>query len=215
MEAIVDFKKDVATVVAIDDKYLVTRTGQGRLRKSTQGWSFLVRWKDGTESWVKLVELKDSYPMEVAEFAKSRSLVSEPGSAWWVPHTIRRRNAILSVVKGRFKKKTHKYGIEIPRDVVHAKELDCINGNTLWMVTLKKEMYNVGVAFEILEDGSKAPSGWTKVMGHLVWDMKMDFTRKARLVLDGHKTPDLEGSTYVWVVSRESVRIALTNTTLN
>ena len=46
------------------------------------------------------------------------------------------------------------------------------------MDALKKEMYNVGVAFEILEDSSKTQSGWTKVMGHLVWDVKMDFTRK-------------------------------------
>ena len=78
MEAIVDFKKDVVTVVLIHDKYLVTRTGQRRLRKTTQWWSFLVRWKDGKESWVKLVELKDSYAVEVDEFATSRTLVSEP-----------------------------------------------------------------------------------------------------------------------------------------
>ena len=128
--------------------------------------------------------------MDVGEFAKSRSLVSEPAFAWWVPHTIRRRNAILSVVKAWFKKRTHKYGIKIPTDIAHAKELNHINGNTLWMDTLKKEMYSVGVAFEILEDGSKAPSGWTKLMGHLVWDVKKDFTRKARWVLDDPKTPD-------------------------
>ena len=42
----------------------------------------------------------------------------------------------------------------------------------------------------------------------------MDFTRKARWVLDGHKTPDLIGSTY-GVVSRESVRIALIYAALN
>ena len=38
----------------------------------------------------------------------------------------------------------------------------------------------------------------------------MDFTRKARWVLDGHKTPNPIGSTYAGVVSRESVRIAFT-----
>ena len=112
-------------------------------------------------------------------------------------------------------KRTHKYGIEIPRDVAHAKELDYINSNTFWMDALKKEMYNVGVAFEVLEEGVRAPNGWTKVTGHLVWDVKMDFTRKARWVLDGHKTPEPEGSTYASVVSRESVRIALTYATLN
>ena len=175
MDAIIDFKKD-PTAVPMEDKYLFTMTGQCRLRKTT--W-FLVRWKDETESWVKLAELKDSYPVEAAEFAKARNLVSEPAFAWWVPNTFRRWNAILSAVKAWFTKQTHKYGIEIPRDIAHAKELDCINGNTLWMDALKKEMYNVGVAFEVLEEGVRALNGWTKVTGHLVWDVKMDFTRKA------------------------------------
>ena len=51
--------------------------------------------------------------------------------------------------------------------------------------------------------------------GHLVWDVKMDLTRKARWVLDGHKTADPVGSTYAGVVSRESVRIAFTYAALN
>ena len=53
------------------------------------------------------------------------------------------------------------------------------------------------------------------VTGHLVFDVKMSFERKARWVLDGHKTPDPLGSTYAGVVSRESVRIALTYAALN
>ena len=43
----------------------------------------------------------------------------------------------------------------------------------------------------------------------------MDFTRKARWVLDGHKTPNPFGSAYTGVVSRESVRIAFTYAALN
>ena len=43
----------------------------------------------------------------------------------------------------------------------------------------------------------------------------MDFTRKARWVKDGHKTPDPIGSNYSGVVSRESVRIVLTYAALN
>ena len=43
----------------------------------------------------------------------------------------------------------------------------------------------------------------------------MDFTRKARWVLNGHLTPDPEGSTYAGVVSRESIIILLTYVTLN
>jgi hypothetical protein len=81
--------------VPIKDKHLTMRSGQRRLRKTTQGWSLLVNWKDGTESWVKLAELKDSYPIELAEFAKALSIADESAFAWWVPHTLRRRNAIL------------------------------------------------------------------------------------------------------------------------
>ena len=76
-------------------------------------------------------------------------------------------------------------------------------------------MLNVGIAFEVLPTGEKAPPEWRKVTGHLVFDVKMDFTRKERLVLDGHKTPDSVGSTYAGVVSRESVRIAFTYAALN
>jgi hypothetical protein len=60
-------------------------------------------------------------------------------------------------------------------------------------------MTEVGVVFEVLEEEMKAPIGWSKVTGHLVWDVKMDFTRKARWVLDGHKTPNPIGSTYAGV----------------
>ena len=49
----------------------------------------------------------------------------------------------------------------------------------------------------------------------MVFDVKMDFTRKFRWVLDGHKTPYPIGSTYIGAVSRESVRIAFTYTALN
>ena len=41
-------------------------------------------------------------------------------------------------------------------------------------------MTNVGIAFTILDDGIKPPPGWRKAIGHLVFDVKMDFTRKAR-----------------------------------
>ena len=43
----------------------------------------------------------------------------------------------------------------------------------------------------------------------------MDFTRKARWVLDGHKSRDPIGSTYAGVISKESVRIAFTYAALN
>ena len=76
-------------------------------------------------------------------------------------------------------------------------------------------MLNVGIVFEVLQTGEKPLPGWSKVTGHLIFDVKMDFTRKARWVLDGHKTPDTVGYTYAGVVSRESVRISFSYAAIN
>ena len=76
-------------------------------------------------------------------------------------------------------------------------------------------MTNVGVAFDILPPGERPKPGYTKASGHIVFDVKMDFTRKARWVKDGHKTADPLGSNYAGVVSRDTVRIAFTYAALN
>ena len=76
-------------------------------------------------------------------------------------------------------------------------------------------MLNVGISFEMQPNGDKALPGWSKVNGHLVFNLKMDCTRKERCVLDGHKTPDPVGSAYAGVVSMESVMISFTSTGLN
>ena len=78
-----------------------------------------------------------------------------------------------------------------------------------------EEKYNIGVAFEVFDEGQKAPAAWHKVTGHLIWDVKMDFTQKARWVLVGHKSPEPIGLTFAGVVSIESVRITFTYVALN
>jgi hypothetical protein len=217
IQGIVDFRKDESTAIPKSNKWVTTARGQRRLRKSTVGWKLLVQWRDGSETWIPLKDMKESHPVETAEFAKARGIDDEVAFAYWVPYTLRKRDVIISKMQARCNKRkiTHKYGIEVPTSIEHGCKLDEQNGDTCWRDALSKEMKNVGIAFQVLEEGENEPVGWSKVTGHLVFDVKMDFTRKARWVLDGHKTPDPIGSTYAGVVSRESVRIALTYAALN
>ena len=64
---------------------------------------------------------------------------------------------ILLTMKSRLRKTTHKYGIEIPKNVAHAMELKRENGNTMLMDALAKEMSNVGVAFEVKHPTPSVP----------------------------------------------------------
>ena len=58
MDCIVDYKKDPATAVLKEDMYVITKRGQQRPRRTTLGWKLLVRWKDDTESWIPLKDMK-------------------------------------------------------------------------------------------------------------------------------------------------------------
>ena len=214
LDSILDWKRD-EDAVRMEDKYIVTKTGTRRVRQTTRGWRLKILWKDGSESWVPLKLLKETHPVDVAEFAKAAGIDNEPAFCWWVPYTLRKRDRIISAINSRVRKTTHKYGIEVPTSIEHAREIDMKNGNTFWGDAVDKEMKNVVVAFEILEEDQPVPIGWVQSSGHLVFDVKMDFTRKARWVKDGHRTPDPEASTFAGVVSRDSVRVALTYAALN
>ena len=76
-------------------------------------------------------------------------------------------------------------------------------------------MKNSRVAFEILNLDDSPPVGSKKITCHLIFDVKMDLTRKARYVAGGHLTDPPASLTYASVVSRESVRIAFLIAALN
>ena len=122
---------------------------------------------------------------------------------------------IIAAIRSRIRKTTHKYGIEIPKNVKNANELDQKNGNDFCTKAIEKEMSNVGISFNILDESKSAPVRWSIESGHMVFDVKMDFTRKVRWVLDGHQSDDPTRSTYSGVVSRDSVCVTLTYTALN
>ena len=214
LDEILDYRKKDGALTK-ENMYVVTKRGNRKLRKTTIGWDFKILWKDGSTTWLPLRELKESNPVEIAEYVKAHDLVHEPAFIWWVPYTLRKRDMIIAAVNARVTKSTHKYGVRVPQSVEEAFRLDKANGNTLWRDALAKEMDNVMVAFDILENGEDLPVGYTLASGHIIFEIKMDFRRKARYVKDGHKTKDPEGSVYAGVVSRETVRIALTYAALN
>ena len=70
------------------------------------------------------------------------------------------------------------------------------------------------LAFD-LPYGDKSPPGYTEASGHIIFDVKMDFTRKARFVKNGHLNPNPIDSNFSEVVSHERARIIFTYAALN
>jgi len=75
---------------------------------------------------------------------------------------------IISSVKSRIKCITHKYGQEVPKLLERARKLDIANENSFWREAIEKEMLNVGIVFEVLEETDNMPVGWNLVTGHII-----------------------------------------------
>ena len=154
-------------------------------------------------------------PRETAEYAKACQIDDEPAFQWWVTYTLRKRDAILSAVKVRMRHVDIKYGIKVPHTTKEAKKLDLANGNTMWQDAIDLEMNTIMPAFDLVANGKRAPLGYSEASGHIVFDVKMNFTQKARFVKNGHLNSDHIDSNFTGVVSCDSVRIIFTYAAVN
>jgi hypothetical protein len=155
---------------------------------TTRGWSLLVQWKEGTTTWLPLKDLKESNPVQVADYAVAHKLVHEPAFAWWVPYVLKKRDRIIKQALTRYQRTDQKFGIEIPKTVKCALQIDKETNTTFWRDALTKKMGGTEPVIDILPEGSKPPVGFTGIPFHMIFDVKMDFTRKARLVAGCHVT---------------------------
>jgi hypothetical protein len=98
LDEIVDFMKDEDAVPS-EDLFVICSNGNIHERRTTKGWHLCILWKDGSTSWEALKDIKESFPIQVAEFAISRGLEKEPAFTWWVRDTLLRKNCIVKAMK--------------------------------------------------------------------------------------------------------------------
>jgi hypothetical protein len=204
------------------DRNAVLHGHNDKPRRTTKGWHLEVEWRDGSTSWLTLDELRTSNPVELAEYAFTNQIIEEPAFNWWAKKVLRRCNHIISKLKSRYWKTTHKFGIALPHSVQEALNIDYWSKSTLWRQAIDKEMKNVRPAFETWDGtidqaiSGKFLVGYQRIRCHMIFDIKMDdLIRKARFVAGGHMTETPTSITYSSVVSRESVRIAFLLAALN
>ena len=156
--------RKLVNAVSMKDEYVNIKRGVHKLMHITIGWEFLIERKDGSCSWMFLKVLKESNPIEVAEYATTLGLENEPDFSWWMLYTLKKRDRIIYLVNRRFRKRNHKFGIQITNNMKESIYIDENNGNTLWQDAYAKEMYQVGIAFKILQYGEHITVGYNKLV---------------------------------------------------
>ena len=81
LDEITDHRK-MENAVEKGDEYITTKRGNRKLRKTTIGWEICVLWKDGSQQWISLKDLKESNPIEVADYVAAMKLTGEPAFKW-------------------------------------------------------------------------------------------------------------------------------------
>ena len=214
LDEIIDHRSD-GTALNHSNGYYMDRGGNQRPKMTTKGWELEVHWKDGSMGWVKLKDLKESFPVQVAQYAKENNLISIPAFKWWVHKVLRKKERILAKVKSRYWAKTHKFGVRLPKTIKQALRFDSEDGTDHWRQAIEREMKSVKVAFQFIDDDMQ-PVGHKKIRLHWIFDVKMvTLQRKARLVANGNETDPPKDTTFSSVVSRESVRIFFLLAALN
>jgi hypothetical protein len=79
VKEIVYHRKNRHALLKDEDGFFLGKEGQKYPKKTTRDWNVLVKWKDRTSSWLPVKDLKDSNPVELAEYAKANKPYGRAG----------------------------------------------------------------------------------------------------------------------------------------
>ena len=111
-----DHKKDDSDKAKVDG-FIKSSSWKLHRKRTTRGWKLLLEWKNFSVDWVPLKDLKQSNPVELAEYAVGNEISDEPAFNWWVNETLRHRYRIISKVKYKYCRIPHKFGVQVPKTV--------------------------------------------------------------------------------------------------
>ena len=111
------------------------------------------------------------------------------------------------------------FGFLIPRNYTEALEFDKANNNSKWNDATKAGLDSIQ-SYQVVQKHEKAqydkqkkvitaPPGYQKIRVHLIFAVKYDGRHKARLVPDGHLTPEPVESIYSGVVSLRNLKLVI------
>jgi hypothetical protein len=190
-------------------------------RYSGSRWNVRVEWENGEVTYEPLAIIKKSDPVSLAIYARDNQLLHLDGwkslksLADRQERTLRLANqAKLHASRNRV---VHKFGVQVPQNHNQAIRIDEGNGNHLWREAEETELKQID-EYDVFTDlGFKAdpPKDYKKIRVHMVYDIKHDLRRKARLVADGNLTQVPSESVYSSVVSLRGLRLTIFLAELN
>ena len=127
-------------------------------------------------------------------------------------------NKVFKAYKAKISPQTPKYkfGVKVPQGIRRALALDQENGNSLWKEAIDKELKQIN-DYETFRQRKPGESldGYTRIPYHMVFDVKFDLRRKARLVAGGNWTDPPKEDIYSRVDGMDTIRLGFQIAAMN
>ena len=164
-------------------------TKMDKILRHTRGGkqTLLQKWKTGEESWIPLCSLKNHDLYSNVIYAPKTKLIGQKEWTWIKDFVDNKTTYETTYETTKSFGQKQKFGIQVPRSVKHALELDARNGNTLWRNAIMIEIKQMDgfKVFRNVEPGNNL-EGLHNIPYHMVFDVKLDLRRKARLMMGGN-----------------------------
>ena len=201
---------------------------QGPLLASDPDWkgskyNIQVEWETGEITFEPLSIIAADDPVTCAAYAKENDLLALEG--WRRFRSLAKKDKVLaraikqSKIRQVRRSQTYMFGHLILRNYMEAMQFDSENRNSKWYDAIKLEMESMA-EYKVFKKWDKAnldkhkkvknpPKGYQRIKVHLVFAVKFDGRHKARLVADGHLTPEPIENIYSGVVSLRNLRLVI------
>ena len=133
--SVIDSRTD-GTHIKEGDYFIHIYNGKKRRREITKGWEVCIQLKDGSSTWKKVNDVKESFLVKLAEYTVLNQIADEPAFAWWIKKVPKKIDRIISKTAIKYWQKTHKYGLRIQHMFKEHIEIYKENGYKLWWDTI-------------------------------------------------------------------------------
>ena len=201
---------------------------QGPLLASDPDWkgskyNVQLEWETGEITFEPLSIIAADDPVTCAAYAKEHDLLAL--ERWHRFRSLAKKDKVLartikqSKTRQVRRSQTYMFGYLIPRNYMEAMQFDSENKNSKWYDAIKLEMESMS-EYKVFKKWDKAildkhkkvknpPKGYHRIKVHLVFAVKFDGRHKARLVADGHLTPEPTENINSGVVSLRNLRLVI------
>ena len=182
-----------------------------------------MEWETTEITYEPLSVIAADDPVTCEAYTKEYDLLAVEG--WHRFRNLAKKDKVLSraikqsKIRQVRRSQTYMFGYLILRNYMEAMQLDSENKNSKWYDDIKLEMESM-FKYKVFKKWDKAildkhkkvmnfPKGYHRTKVHLVFAVKFDGRHKARLVADGHLTPEPIENIYSGVVSLRNLRLVI------